>query len=214
MRSILNTTLSWGLVRIPVKVYTATSTHDRDLHQYHRDDGGRIRYEKVCELDDEPVPSKEITKGVEDRDGNLVIIEDDELENPPVTSKVIETLTFVPNEQIDTIYYEKSYYLGPGEGGTEPYIVLRDALTEKDLSPSSRSRCDNANHWPRYGRMATFSCSRRCCGPTKSACRTPTCPRAPSTRPNSNSRSSSSTRKRTTGNPSGSTTSTNMPWRS
>jgi DNA end-binding protein Ku len=133
MRSILNTTLSWGMVRIPVKVYTATSTHDRDLHQYHREDAGRIRYERVCELDDEPVPSKEITKGVEDRDGNLVIIEDDELENLPVTSKVIETLTFVPNEQIDTIYYEKSYYLGPGDGGTEPYIVLRDALAEKGL---------------------------------------------------------------------------------
>jgi DNA end-binding protein Ku len=121
------------MVRIPVKVFAATSTHDRDLHQYHRDDAGRIRYEKVCELDDEPVASSEIVKGVEDRDGNLVVLEDDELENLPVTSKVIETLAFVPNEQIDTILYEKSYYLGAGEGGTEPYIVLRDALTEKGL---------------------------------------------------------------------------------
>lgn len=133
MRSILNTTLSWGMVRIPVKVFAATSTHDRDLHQYHRDDAGRIRYERVCEIDDEPVPSSEIVKGVEDRDGNLVLLEDDELEGLPVTSKLIETLAFVPNEQIDTILYEKSYYLGVGEGGTEPYIVLRDALAEKGL---------------------------------------------------------------------------------
>jgi DNA end-binding protein Ku len=133
MRSILNTTLEFGMVRIPVKVFAATSNHDRDLHQYHRDDAGRIRYERVCELDDEPVPSSEITRGIETDDGHLVLMEDSDFEKLPVSSKTIETVEFVPAEQIDSILYERSYYLGAGDGGNEPYVVLRDALAERGL---------------------------------------------------------------------------------
>ena len=132
MRSILNTTLTFGMVRIPVKLYAATSSHDLALHQFHEPDAGRIRYEKVCELDDEPVPAREIVKGWETDDGELVVLGDEDLANLPVASaKQIEVLRFVPDEQIDPIYYERSYYLGPGSGGAEPYIMLRDALLDR-----------------------------------------------------------------------------------
>ncbi|GAB3649843.1 Ku protein [Glycomyces tarimensis] len=132
MRSILNTTITFGMVRVPVKLYAATGSHDLVLHQYHSADAGRIRYERVCELEDEPVPSEEIVKGLETEEGELVFLDDEDLKNLPVSSsKQIEVLTFVPDDQIDPIYYERSYYLGPGTGGADPYIVLREAMLEK-----------------------------------------------------------------------------------
>jgi DNA end-binding protein Ku len=132
MRSILNTEISFGLVRVPVKVFAATSSHDRPMHQYHAQDAGRIRYERICEVEDAPVPTEEISKGVEDRDGNIVFIDDEELEALPASSRVIEVQQFVPGEQIDPIFYEKSYYLGPNQAA-ESYIVLRDSLAQSGL---------------------------------------------------------------------------------
>jgi DNA end-binding protein Ku len=133
MRSILNTVLEVGLVTIPVKVFAATASHDRNLHQYHRTDAGRIRYERICEVEDAEVPTEEIRKGYERPSGDLVLLEDTDFEQLPVTSKLIETLKFVPAEQIDPIYYVKSYYLGAGKDGAKPYMVLRDALAESGL---------------------------------------------------------------------------------
>ncbi|GAA2124192.1 non-homologous end joining protein Ku [Glycomyces algeriensis] len=131
---MLNTTIEMGLVRIPVKVYAATGSHDRAMRQFHADDGGRIRYEKVCELDDEPVDADEIRKGVEDGDGNLVLLDEDDLASLPVrSSKHVDVLMFVKEGQVDPILYDKAYYLGPGAEGTGPYLVLRDAMAEKGL---------------------------------------------------------------------------------
>jgi DNA end-binding protein Ku len=130
MRSILNTTLKIGMVNVPVKVFSATSSHDIEMHQYHESDKGRIRYERVCEIDDEPVSTKELVKGFETEEGEVVLLDDADFEQLPVSSKLIEVLAFVPAGQIDPVYYEKSYYLGPGTAGTEPYLVLREALAE------------------------------------------------------------------------------------
>jgi DNA end-binding protein Ku len=132
MRSILNTEISFGLVRVPVRVFAATASHDRPMHQYHAKDAGRIRYERICEVEDAPVPNEEISRGVEDRDGNIVFIDDEELEALPVSSRLIEVQQFVPGAQIDPIFYEKSYYLGPNQAA-ESYIVLRDALAQSGL---------------------------------------------------------------------------------
>jgi DNA end-binding protein Ku len=135
MRSILNTEISFGLVRVPVRVFAATASHDRPMHQYHANDAGRIRYERICEVEDAPVPNEEIARGVEDRDGNIVFIDDEELEALPVSSRVIEVQQFVPGAQIDPIFYEKSYYLGlgPKQAAAESYIVLRDSLAQSGL---------------------------------------------------------------------------------
>jgi DNA end-binding protein Ku len=132
MRSILNTEIAFGMVRVAVKVYAATSKHDLDLHQYHATDAGRVRNQRVCELEDEPVPAEEIVKGVETDDGELVFLNEDDLKALPVaSSKRIEVIGFVPEDQIDPIFFERSYYLGPGSGAAESYVVMRDALREK-----------------------------------------------------------------------------------
>jgi DNA end-binding protein Ku len=131
MRSILNTTIAFGMVRIPVKLYAATGSHDLSLHQYHAADAGRIRYEKVCELDDEPVPADAIRKGVETEDGEVVLLDEEDFAAlPESSSKQIEVVQFVPAEQIDPIFYERSYYVGPGTAGGDPYVLLREALLD------------------------------------------------------------------------------------
>ncbi|PRY59820.1 Ku protein [Glycomyces artemisiae] len=125
--------IAFGLVSIPIKVTAATGSHDLGLHQYHAADEGRIRYLKVCEIDDEPVDPDEIVKGFETPDDEVVLLDEDDLKDLPVsTSKTIEVLEFVPAEQIDPIYYDKSYYLEPDKTGGRPYVLLREALIQQD----------------------------------------------------------------------------------
>ncbi|MEV3939101.1 Ku protein [Glycomyces sp. NPDC049804] len=132
MRSILNTTIQVGMVRVPVKVYSAVSSHDRPMNQFHAPDGGRIRYEKVCELEDEPVEADQIRKGFETDDGDIVLLEDEDFASLPApSSKVIEVIGFPTPDLIDPIHYERSYYLGPGDRGAASFTVLRDAMTEQ-----------------------------------------------------------------------------------
>ncbi|GAA1680576.1 Ku protein [Glycomyces endophyticus] len=113
-----------------MKLHTATSSHDPALHQYHAEDAGRIRYWKVCEIDEEVVPPAEIVKGVEVGD-EVVLIDDEDLADLPVSSsKTADVVEFVPAEQIDPIHYEKSYYAEPGDGAEKPYVLLRQALID------------------------------------------------------------------------------------
>jgi DNA end-binding protein Ku len=133
MAAIWNGVIAFGMVSIPVSLRAATSSHDLSLHQYHAADSGRIRYQKVCELDDEVVPPEEIVKGVETDDGEIVLLDDDDLEDLPVsTSKTIEVVGFVPVEQIDPIFYERSYFAEPGKAAERPYVLLREALLSAD----------------------------------------------------------------------------------
>lgn len=127
---IWNGSIAFGLVSIPVKLHTATSSHDPSLHQYHAADAGRIRYWKVCEIDEEVVPPEEIVKGVE-VDDEVVLLDEDDLADLPVSSsKTAEVVEFVPVEQIDPIHYEKSYYAEPGKAAGKPYVLLREALAD------------------------------------------------------------------------------------
>ncbi|MEU6860918.1 Ku protein [Glycomyces sp. NPDC046736] len=128
--AIWNGSIGFGLVSIPVKLHSATSNHDPALHQYHAEDGGRIRYRKVCEIDDETVPPEDIVKGVEVGD-DVVLLNDDDLADLPVSSsKTAEVVEFVPDEQIDPIHYERSYYAEPDKAAGKPYVLLRQALAE------------------------------------------------------------------------------------
>ncbi len=129
MRSMWKGTISFGLVTIPIKLYSATEEHDVALHQVHRADGGRIRYQRVCSVDHEEVPYAEIAKGFETNDGQMVVLTDDDLADLPLaSSKTIDVLSFVPLEQVDPIYFSKSYYVAPEPQGARPYQLLRDAL--------------------------------------------------------------------------------------
>jgi DNA end-binding protein Ku len=116
-----------------VKLYTATEEKDVSFHQVHREDGGRIRYKRVCQIDGEEVAYADIAKGYELPSGETVVITDDDLADLPLsTSRVVDVLSFVPLEQVDPIYFAKSYYLEPDKTATKPYVLLRDALEQAD----------------------------------------------------------------------------------
>lgn len=133
MRAIWKGAVSFGLVSVPVKLYSATESKDISFRQVHAKDGGRIRYQRVCSLDGEEVPYSDIAKGYETEDGEMVIIDDADLaELPATSSREITVEKFVPSEQIDPMLFEKSYYLEPEKTGTKPYALLREALEEAD----------------------------------------------------------------------------------
>ena len=131
MRSIWKGAISFGLVTIPVKLYSATEQKDVSFHQVRRSDGSRIRYKRVAQADGEEVPYGEIAKGYELPSGETVVLTDEDFADLPLTTnRAIDVLQFVPLEQVDPIYFEKSYYLEPDKTGAKPYVLLRDALEE------------------------------------------------------------------------------------
>ncbi len=133
MRAIWKGAVSFGLVSVPVKLYSATESHDVSFRQVHAKDGGRIKYQRVCAIDGEEVAYADIAKGYETEDGEMVILTDDDLADLPSTSsREIAVEKFVPTDQIDPMLFEKSYYLEPEKAGAKPYALLRQALLDAD----------------------------------------------------------------------------------
>jgi DNA end-binding protein Ku len=133
MRTLWRGAISFGLVSIPIRVYTATEEKTLRFNQLHEKDHGRIKYKRVCSNDDEEVPYDEIVKGYEYEKDRYVILTDEELDSVPVEStRTIDIAQFVDRGEIDPIYYKKTYYLGPEEAGVKAYQLLRDALREGD----------------------------------------------------------------------------------
>lgn len=133
MRAIWKGAVSFGLVSVPVKLYSATESHDVSFRQVHAKDGGRIKYQRVCSLDGEEVAYADIAKGYETEDGEMVILTDDDMADLPSTSsREISVEKFVPSDQIDPMLFEKSYYLEPEKSGAKPYALLRQALLDAD----------------------------------------------------------------------------------
>jgi len=131
MRSMWKGAVSFGLVMIPVKLYTATEQKDIAFRQVHREDGGRIRFRRFCSLDDTEVPYEDIAKGYELPDGEIVVLTEEDMgELPLPTTRNIEVVQFCPADQLDPILFNKSYYVEPEAAGTRAYSLLRDALEE------------------------------------------------------------------------------------
>ncbi|GII85834.1 non-homologous end joining protein Ku [Sphaerisporangium siamense] len=129
MRSIWKGAISFGLVTIPVKLYSATEQKDVTFHQVHREDAGRIKYRRVCAIDGQEVTYSDIAKGYELPGGEMVVLTDEDFAELPLgTSRRIDVLQFTPAAQIDPILFNKSYYLEPENTGVKPYVLLRDAL--------------------------------------------------------------------------------------
>jgi Ku protein len=129
MRSIWRGAVSFGLVSIGVKLYSATEDKDIRFHQVHAADGGRVKYKRVCSIDGEDVEYSDIAKGYELPDGQVVILTDEDFEQLPLsTRREIEVLQFVDQDEIDPVHYEKTYYLEPDGPAVRPYVLLRDAL--------------------------------------------------------------------------------------
>ena len=130
-RSIWKGAISFGLVTIPVKLYSATEEKDIAFRQVHASDGGRIKYRRVCEIDGEEVPFPEIAKGYELADGRMVILEKEDFDALPLaTTKAVEVVQFVAEEEVDPTYFSKTYFLQADGPGTKPYVLLRDALVK------------------------------------------------------------------------------------
>lgn len=133
MRAIWKGAVSFGLVSVPVKLYSATESKDVSFRQVHAKDGGRIKYQRVCSLDGELVEYADIAKGYETEDGEMVILTDEDMADLPASSsREITVEKFVPSDQIDPMLFEKSYYLEPEKTGAKPYALLREALKEAD----------------------------------------------------------------------------------
>jgi DNA end-binding protein Ku len=121
--------ISFGLVTIPIRLYAATEERGVSLHQVHAADGGRIRYRRICELDGEEVPYRDIAKGYQLPDGDTIVLTDEDLADLPlVSNKTVEVLQFVDAVEIDPINFTRSYYLEADGPGGKPYVLLRDAL--------------------------------------------------------------------------------------
>jgi DNA end-binding protein Ku len=134
-RSIWSGSISFGLVNVPVRMYSAIDEQDLHFHLLHEKDDGRIGYAKVCKKDGKPVPDDEIVRAYEFDDGEYVYITDEDLAAAEGDSlKTIEIQDFVPYDEIDPIYFEKGSYLGPAEGGEKVYALLLRAMEDSGLA--------------------------------------------------------------------------------
>ena len=133
MRSVWKGAVAFGLVNVPVRLYSATTDHDIRFHQVHRGDGGRIRYKRTCDVCGQEVSYAEIDKGYETDDGRVVTLAKEDFESLPVASgHEIDVVEFVPADEVDPLLLDRSYYLEPDEKALKPYALLREALAETE----------------------------------------------------------------------------------
>jgi DNA end-binding protein Ku len=131
-RAIWSGVLSFGLVAIPVELYSATEAHRPAFHQFEEGTGDRIRYQRVNERTGDEVGYADIVKGADTGGGDYVMLDQDELDSvAPGRSRSLDIHAFVGLDEIDAIYFDKTYFLGPGgKEAAKPYALLRDAMEE------------------------------------------------------------------------------------
>lgn len=132
MRTIWKGALTFGLVNVPVKVYSATEDHDVPLHQVHEKDGGRIRYQRTCEVCGETVAYADIDRAYVDEGQTVVLTKDDLAALPAEKSREIDVVEFVPSDQVDLLTLDKPYYLEPDSKSPKAYVLLRRTLEQTD----------------------------------------------------------------------------------
>lgn len=128
-RAIWSGAISFGLVNVPIKLFTATSQKDVRFHQLHDKDGARINQKRVCSKDGEEVPLEHIVKGYEISRDKYVLITPEELDTlDPKASRTIDIQDFVDLDEIDPVYFESTYYMVPEKGATKAYALLLEAM--------------------------------------------------------------------------------------
>jgi DNA end-binding protein Ku len=133
MRSIWKGSIAFGLVNVPVKVYSATEDHDIKFRQVHAKDHGRIRYRRVCEECGEVVDYADIARAYESDDGRMVVITDDDIANlPEERDHEIAVLEFVPAGDLDPLLFDRSYFLEPATKSIKSYVLLAKTLADTD----------------------------------------------------------------------------------
>jgi DNA end-binding protein Ku len=132
MRAIWTGAITFGLVNVPVKVYSATEDHDVPLHQVHDADGGRIRYQRRCEIDGKVIPYEHIVKAYDDGERTVILTPEDLASLPAERSREIDVVEFVPNDQLDPLMFDRSYYLEPDSKSLKAYALLRKTLEDEE----------------------------------------------------------------------------------
>jgi DNA end-binding protein Ku len=134
-RAIWTGSIAFGLVNVPVRMYSAVEEHTLHFNFVHAPDGSRIGYEKICKAEDKPVPDDEIVKAFEYEKGEWVYMTDEDFEAAAAENhRTIDIRAFVPFEDIDPIYFERTYYLGPEENGERVYALLARAMADSGLA--------------------------------------------------------------------------------
>jgi DNA end-binding protein Ku len=134
-RAIWTGSIGFGLVNVPVRMYSAVEEHDLHFHYVHAPDGSRIAYQKVCRAEDRPVADEEIVKAFEFEKGEYVYMTEEDFEAAEAEGgRTIDIRVFVPYEEIDPIYFERTYYLGPGQDGEKVYALLLKAMERSGLA--------------------------------------------------------------------------------
>lgn len=144
-RSIWNGTIALGLIRVPIKVHSATESHTVHFHQVHEKDGARIEQKRICSQEGKEVPYKEVAMGYEVRGREFVMLDQDEIDAAAgARSHTIELDEFVDRDEIDPVFYNRTYYLGASDDGEDAYRLLHDAL--------KRSRRTGIGRWVFHNR--------------------------------------------------------------
>ncbi|MGP7961523.1 non-homologous end joining protein Ku [Sanguibacter sp. A247] len=138
MRAIWKGTISFGLVSVPVRLFSATEEHDLPLHQVHDADGGRIRYRRQCEVCGEVIAYEHIDKAYDDGEQTVVLAKDELAALPSEHSREIEVLSFVPSDQIDPILLDRTYFLEADPASRKPYALLLRTLEATDRTAVTR----------------------------------------------------------------------------
>jgi len=134
-RALWTGSISFGLVNVPVRLYSAISEHRLQFHFVHEKDESPIGYQKICKLEEKPVPDKEIVKAFEYRKGEYIHMTDKDFEAARVEGyRTIDITDFVPYEQIDPIYFAHTYYVGPQDGSEKVYSLLVKAMEDSELA--------------------------------------------------------------------------------
>ncbi len=139
--------LTFGLVSLPVKLYTAARSENISFNQLHKTDHSRVKQVLYCQAEDRPIERSEIVKGYEYEKGRYVVIDDEDIRKvAPKTAKVMEILEFVKAADVDPVYYESSYYMAPDDAGEKPYALLFDALRRTGYVGVEKMTMHNREH--------------------------------------------------------------------
>ena len=139
--------LTFGLVSLPIRLFSAARSESISFNQLHKDDNSRVRQVLYCQLEDKPIQRSEIVKGYEYEKDRYIVVDDEDIRKAaPKTAKIMEILEFVKAAEVDAVYFESSYYVSPDEAGEKPYALLFDALRRTGYVGIAKVAMHNREH--------------------------------------------------------------------
>ena len=139
--------LTFGLVSLPVRLFSAARGESISFNQLHKSDNSRVKQVLFCQLEDKPVPREELVKGYEYEKGKYVVVDEEEIKAvAPETSRTMQILEFVKMQEVDPVYLDASYYVAPDEGGETPYALMFEALRKSGYAAIAKVSMHNREH--------------------------------------------------------------------